>query len=506
MAPPGSHSSAQSDEVHGDAAHFQPTKMHLLVGVIVLVGAAITLLAVGPPASELPLFYLAAETVAAVLAAVCTFQQPRLALAVQALVGAGVYSFSAVGETPVWTYRFGADREALQLFFKYVMVFGLGTLALALYKLGIDDARRRKYATHMACFVGLVLVGNMLWTLTYECAYNPVHCWLLRCEAVVLAAWLGGRLLSCLCTETPMVETSYWRVIERRKTAPAHVYVTGLLSIEWIAAYTAWNVGFVLEHFTDVVVIQDLTFWATMLYYRWRDEQPRGLHAYFYEARAVSLGAHMTVSALFGAVAPMASPWVSSRGSYEQYAPEGTLSLMRFLAAANFAASVAYALPACASAWRATMVARERLRAGALPLPFKHAAMPSSLNSTSSSSGGSTPPKEKSSPTGSASRLGASRHELHIEVTDDAGARDEPPAAPPPEPPRAAAGEGAVRKPPPPPLVQPPPADSGAGHEDARVTSPTPPGRARAMSPALPDRPPRYSTKEKDAAAIVAAN
>ncbi|KAG8457422.1 hypothetical protein KFE25_011277 [Diacronema lutheri] len=346
-----------------EPTHFYPSRPHLLVGLTVLAAALVALFVLAPAAAQRPLAYIAAEALAAALAAACTFLCPRLALGVQAAVGLGVYAASLAGGVPIWTYRFGAEREALQLFFKYALVFGSGTLVLAAYKMALSDARRQAWATRMALFIALVLAANVLWTVTYECAREPLHCALVRAEAVVLAVWLGARTLSSACTDTPMVQTSAWRVDERRATAPALVYVSGVISREWVLAYTAWNVGFVLEHFSDAVVIQDATFWATMLYFRARDEQPRALHAYFYEARAVSLGAHMTVSAVFGIAAGPAArgAWVSSDGGYERYAPEGTLALMIFAAAVNIGASVAFALPACASAWRATMLARERL-------------------------------------------------------------------------------------------------------------------------------------------------
>lgn len=379
-----------SSFVTADLPQFRPTRAHLGAGGVVFATVAVVLISAGAPASRLPLLYVLAEAAAAALAAVCTFNHPRLALALETAVGMGVYGASIFTGIPIWTYTFAADREALQLFFKYVIVFVSGTLVLAAYKLVLTDARRRKYAGRMSAFVGLVLVANMLWTVSYECAYNPLHCWLLRAEAVTLAAWLAGRLVSCFLTETPMVEPSYWRVVERRATAPALIYVSGMLSLEWVLAYTVWNVGFVLEQFTDVVVIQDLTFWTTMLYFRWRDEQPRRLHAYFYEARAVSLGAHMTVSALFGILVPMRNPWISSRGSYESYAPEGTLPFILFVAGANLAVSATLALPACMSAWRAAMLARHGRQ---LPLFFARSAAPGAdgADSKRASPAGSSP-------------------------------------------------------------------------------------------------------------------
>jgi hypothetical protein len=360
-APRASAASTVAPALPADLPHFRLGLSAQLVGAAVFAAGFLIMLVLGDPGTKKPLAYLLADVIGASLVAVGMFRRPRLALAIEAAVGVGVYLASAIGGLPVWTYRFGHDREALQLFAKYVIVFGAGTLVLGVYKLHLSDATRRARATAMSLFVLGVLTTNMLWTCTYECDKDPLHCWLLRVEAVVLAIWIGARAVTCIKTGTPIVKGSYSRVVELHKTAPALAYVTGMISIEWVAAYTVWNVGFVIEQFTDVVAIQDVSFWLTMLYFRSKDEYAQhGIHAYFYEARAVSLGSHMTVSALFGilerffgAGSAAGMPWISSLGTYEQYAPQGTKPALQFAALANVAFSAAFALPACASAWRA---------------------------------------------------------------------------------------------------------------------------------------------------------
>lgn len=345
-----------------------------LVGVSAFLTCYLVVIARSETPAREASIYIFAQALAAAAACSCALTRPRASIALQALVGLGSYIVSGAAGLPMWNHPFPQDPHAAQLLAKYLLVFASATVALALFKNLASERVRTARARTFGVFTALVLGTNVLWTTTYACDGSDPHCVLVAIEAVVLVLWLGANVVHALAAERePLVEWSRPQsVVEMGASAPAFVYVHAALSLEWVVAYTAWNVGFVIQHLSDAALLQDASFWLAMLYLRSRDAAPRELHAYFYEARAVTLGAYMSMSALCGVALPYVAvshdgqPWSAADGSAESYAGWGTQPALRFAAALNLGISIAYTLSALAGALRAVQLARDTYSAPAL--------------------------------------------------------------------------------------------------------------------------------------------
>lgn len=290
-----------------------------------------------------PSVYLWYQGAVGFVATIASLHFPRLSTGAQFIFGITCYMLSAALGVPIWGNVFGRDAEAFQLFAKFSLVFWSATMSAMAFKLLTTARWREHHATTIGCFANAVLAFNILWTGTYSCSRRPLNCWLVHVQGWFLVAWMIAHTVQCLFSGKALVQFSEAHtLVECGREAPVYTYVTGVDDRAWVIGYTIWNASFAVEHLSDASVLQDITFWLAMVHYERRDPEPRPIAHYFYEARAVTLGAYMTGSAVFGLVfpyivEPTPFPWSAANGHHDVYSEYSTLPIMQFVAILNAA-------------------------------------------------------------------------------------------------------------------------------------------------------------------------
>lgn len=223
-----------------------------------------------------------------IIAAVMALLAPRSLLAIL-LLAVLCWPISAIFGEAIWAMQPGAADWWLMC--AKSMIVNIAPTVPMMYCLITRPSQQcLKYS---AIWTYCVLGANVVWTLGFlPMAFNAVSC---------VNGMTGASLTISLIIHECALMSKGVVLFEvsgdpKRKTWEPFDVIYGYgTSLSWLVVYTVWNALFVMELAVGLI-LQDIAFWAMMIFFYYYSGEGSGIENYFAMARPISLSMYIATS------------------------------------------------------------------------------------------------------------------------------------------------------------------------------------------------------------------